>query len=288
MLNLSRALLSDLICKSLTGLRVKDFHQLVLIFDQTLVSHFSSPSRQRKFGGGRKGRLMDSKKKLFFLLFYMKCYPTYDLAGFLWEVHRSRPQKWFQRYKGVLEKALDRSLVLPERKLHSVEEFLQRFPEVKDVMIDSTERKIRRPSHAKARKKQYSGKQKAHTRKNTVMVDEKLRVLLVSPTKQGRLHDKKQADKCCFFHFLPPEVTTWVDTGFQGAQKLHPQVMIPKKRSKGQPPLSLPEKAENATIAGIRIVVEHAIAGIKRMSCLGLFRNHRKNGWDEDFFLLYA
>lgn len=61
MLNLSRALLSDLICKSLTGLRVKDFHQLVLIFDQTLVSHFSSPSRQRKFGAGRKGRLMDTR-----------------------------------------------------------------------------------------------------------------------------------------------------------------------------------------------------------------------------------
>jgi len=38
--------------------------------------------RQRARGGGRKPRLAGIDHQLFFVLFYFKCYPTFDLAGF--------------------------------------------------------------------------------------------------------------------------------------------------------------------------------------------------------------
>lgn len=56
-----------------------------------------------------------------------------------------------------------------------------------------------------------------------------------------------------------------VDTGFQGIQKdykVH-KLQIPKKKPK-KGVLSKPEKANNKDISSNRIVVEHAICGVKR------------------------
>lgn len=52
----------------------------------------------------------------------------------------------------VLEKALGDKQVLPERKLRSVEEFIEHFPEVKEVILDSTERPIQRPKTQEGQK----------------------------------------------------------------------------------------------------------------------------------------
>ena len=46
----------------------------------------------------------------------------------------------------------------------------------KDLLIDGTERRTQRSSHAKNQRKQYSGKQGCHTRKNLVMANPEKRV----------------------------------------------------------------------------------------------------------------
>ncbi|WP_440867282.1 transposase family protein [Symbiopectobacterium purcellii] len=66
---------------------------------------------------------------------------------------------------------------------------------------------------------------------------------------------------------MPPEVTIWADTGFQGIDKQHPNTQTPKKGTRKRP-LSPEQKQENKIISGIRITVEHAIAGIKRLGAL--------------------
>jgi hypothetical protein len=38
----------------------------------------------------------------------------------------------------ILEKALDRRVVLPKRRIENVEAFIKLFPEVKDLFIDGT------------------------------------------------------------------------------------------------------------------------------------------------------
>ena len=48
-------------------------------------------------------------------------------------------------------------VVLPERRIDQVETFFARFPQVKDLGLDGTERPIRRPQDAVIQKRHYSG-----------------------------------------------------------------------------------------------------------------------------------
>jgi hypothetical protein len=56
----------------------------------------------------------------------------------------------------ILEKSLGKKMALPERKLESIGEFITRFPSVKEVMIDGTERPIQRPKEQQKQKNHYS------------------------------------------------------------------------------------------------------------------------------------
>ncbi|MEK9178143.1 MAG: transposase family protein, partial [Patescibacteria group bacterium] len=105
--------------------------------------------------------------------------------------------------------------------------------------------------------------------------------------KSGRRHDKRLADKENLFQNLPDEVTAFVDTGFQGVQKLHHQTYIPKKRRKGYP-LTKDEKEMNKLISSYRVVVEHAIGGIKRYRCISEKLRNKKAWIDDKFMLLSA
>ena len=58
----------------------------------------------------------------------------------------------------ILETALGKKQALPERKIHSVEEFLAKFADVQEVIIDGTERPVQRPQDTEQQKEHYSGK----------------------------------------------------------------------------------------------------------------------------------
>ena len=85
-------------------------------------------------------------------------------------------------YLPVLEAALGRKAVLPARKIATVEEFLRRFPQVKEVFVDGTERPMRRPTGQTAQKPYYSGKKKGHRATSMVVTDARKRVLVLSDT----------------------------------------------------------------------------------------------------------
>ena len=189
-------------------------------------------------------------------------------------------------YSRTLEKTLGRKSALPKRKIRSVEEFLQMFPGLKDILLDGTERRVQRPKNKKSQKKTYSGKKKATTRKNIIMVDERKKILLLSPTKSGRRHDKRLADKISLIEHIPQNIGLWADSGFQGVQHIHPNACIPKKGTK-KLPLTGEQKKENTLISSIRSIVEHAIAGIKRYKSVSdVFRN--RIGRLDDLFMEIA
>ena len=62
--------------------------------------------RQRSVGGGLLARLRTFEHKLFYILFYFKCYPTFDLAGILFDIDRSQAHHWAHRLQPILEAAL--------------------------------------------------------------------------------------------------------------------------------------------------------------------------------------
>ncbi|WP_366932845.1 transposase family protein [Nostoc sp. JL31] len=44
--------------------------------------------------GAKKARLRRVEDKLFFILFYFKCYPIFDVAGVLFDLPRSQTHRW--------------------------------------------------------------------------------------------------------------------------------------------------------------------------------------------------
>jgi hypothetical protein len=158
-----------------------------------------------------------------------------------------------------------------------MEEFLEKFPEAKDLFVDGVERPIQRPKDKKRQNKLYSGKKKRHMRKSILAVNGQKRVLILTQTKSGRRHDKRLADKNLLFERIPEEVAVWTDTGFQGVLKHHTNTLIPKKATR-KSPLTYAEKEENRIISSFRVVVEHAIAGLKRYKAYAdIWRNKIQN-----------
>lgn len=143
MLDLKRALRSDSLLLALTGLNRREFAKLLPSFEQRWLGSRPalSPQRQRAPGAGRKPVLFTSADKLFFVLFYLKSYPTFALLGCFFGLDESEAHRWLHKLRPVLEKTLGQKQVLPERKIRSTGEFICCFPAVKNILLDGTERR---------------------------------------------------------------------------------------------------------------------------------------------------
>ncbi len=286
-MNIASALRTDRMCKALTGLKVSEFNNLVVDFEWNYTEYAAKRKgkRERKIGGGRNSKIETSREKLFYVLWYLKTYPTFDVASFSVGFARSSACYWMHELLPVLEMTMKRKLVLPVRRISDPEEYFRLFPEAKEVFVDAVERLKQRPKSKKAQNKTYSGKKKAHTRKSVVVTDKKKRILVLTKQKSGRRHDKRLADKDSVFEMIPNGIPVMADTGFIGAQKLHPNLYMPKKKSKNKP-LTLDEKEMNKLISSYRVIVEHAIGGIKRYRCVAEKLRNRKPFIDDTFILL--
>lgn len=288
-MNTKQLLGNKRLCLAITGLQPQELATLLPTFEACLTQYRyqerPGEQRLRALGGGRKGALPTTLDKLVFILLYLKVYPTFDVLSFLTGRVRSKCHRSVHQFLPVLELALGRQLVLPKRKITSVEEFYRLFPDAKDLFIDGTERRVEKPRTLKRRKKLYSGKKKATTRKTNVVSDERRRILILTPTKSGRRHDKRLLDKTGLVAHIPPEITLWTDTGFQGLQHQHPNLVIPKKATK-KSPLTEEERLNNQLISGLRVISEHAIGGMKRLKAASdVYRNKTANFDDRLTFL---
>lgn len=288
-MNIRSALRTDRMSKALTGLTVQEFTHLVTDFSWNYQEYEAQrkPDRKRKLGGGRDSYLERMEDKLFYALWYLKTYPTFDVASFYVGFARSKAHKWAHILFPVLEQTLKRKLVLPQRRISDPEEFLRLFPEAREVFADGMERSIQRAKNKKKQQKNYSGKKKQHTRKSVVVSDVKRRILIVTKQKSGRRHDKRLADKESIFEHLPKNIDAYADTAFNGEQRVHERLYIPRKKPKGGQ-LTAQEKEMNTLISSFRVVVEHAIGGIKRYGCMSQKLRNRKAFIDDQFLLLTA
>ena len=98
-------------------------------------------------------------------------------------------------------------------------------------------------------------------------------------TAPGSVHDKKLADRAKLR--FPPDALLVKDTGLQGYEPAGPTTLQPKKKPKSRA-LRPYETAINRLVSRTRIVVEHAIAGVKRCRIVAdTFRGWRKGLVDE-------
>jgi len=284
MLNIKRALKQNRLLRALTGLNSKAFQSLLLTFTQVYEQTLRDKPRQRSVGGGRKARLRTFEHKLFYILFYFKCYPTFDVAGILFDIDRSQAHHWAHRLQPILEAALGEKKALPERQINSVQAFIERFPGVERVVMDGTERPIKRPTDSEKQKLNYSGKKKRHTRKHLAAVNPNKQVLVLSQAREGKLHDKKFHDEEKLIGNIPAEIPIEVDTGFQGIQHQYENIRIPHKKPKGGE-LSEQQKSELRKLSQSRVICENAFAGVKRYGVVSqIYRNH-KHDFDDKLML---
>ncbi len=289
MLNIERALENDRLLRSLTGLNRKAFDQLCEVFEAAYQEELERETkpRQRARGGGRKARLSSMESKLFFILFYFKCYPTFDVLGFLFDLERGRSHRWVHRLQGLLETALGKKMVLPERKIESMEQFLERFPDVKEVIVDGTERPVQRPKDSQKQKDCYSGKKKRHTRKHITGSTRKKRIILLTKARDGKIHDKKQLAEAAVVEHIPAAVSIEGDLGFQGLQNEYVNIRLPHKKPKGKE-LTEAQKQENQEFSKQRVVCEHAHAGMKRYQAVAAIYRNRVSEFDDRLMLTAA
>lgn len=277
MLELRRLLKDDRLIRAITGISGKEFRQLLPDFTKEFQR---ADKKSRKHPTkGVKHTLENDEARLIFTLFYIKCYPTFDLAGVMYGVDRAQPCRWAATLTEVLEKAMKRKLVLPARKIKDLKELIELIPEIKEVLVDGTERPIQRPKNPKKQKEKYSGKKKRHSVKNLVVSDIEKRILFLSPTISGKTHDYSHFKDIHLERGFPDGANIWLDNGFQGIEKDFPdlKVYMPQRKPRGKP-LSKERKALNRGISGIRVLVEHAIGGIKRLRSLtDVYRNKRQD-----------
>ena len=265
---------------SLTGSTFAEFDELLLFFQSAWeearnASYQQDPSRQRKPGGGNKPTLKTHEERLFFILYYLKTYPLQEVMAFHFEMSQGQVNDWIYRLTRLLQAALDHQGCLPERNPEKVKETAADTPE-REFAIDGTERERQRPQDPQAQSDCYSGKKKKHTVKNNLIVGVKDRLIkYLGQTHEGKKHDKKICDE--EQPTYPDESRLLKDTGFQGYEPEGVMTYQPKKKPQGKE-LSEDDKAINSLISKVRIMVEHVIAGVKRLRIVKeVFRNTKEN-----------
>lgn len=152
--------------KALIGLSEAKFESLTTAFakvyeqrqQQAYEKAKAQGKRQRRPGGGQKGKLPEARDKLMFVLYYFKNYPTFDVLGTQFGLARSKACENLHKLTPVLYETLAKLGVLPERSFDSVDAFKAAVGEIDKLLIDATERPSRRPGDDEQQRALYSGK----------------------------------------------------------------------------------------------------------------------------------
>jgi hypothetical protein len=159
-----------------------------------------------------------------------------------------------------MESLLAKKITIQKDRSLTAEKVLQ-------ILVDVSEQPTQR------QKQSYSGKKKRHTIKTEIALQEDGRILSVSKSHKGRVHDFRirKGEK-----LLPRESLKLADSGYQGWQKLQSNVIIPYKKSKKRS-LTKQQKEHNRKLASIRMSVEHKIREIKVFKIMSeVYRNFQK------------
>nr|WP_170161139.1 transposase family protein [Methylocaldum marinum] len=128
----------------------------------------------------------------------------------------------------------------------------------------------------KLNRKSITAEKKRHTLKSLVISDFNRRILFLCRIVAGSVHDYTLMKDV----FTPgsawfEKVNLWLDLGFLGADKDYQSTQIylphkkPRKSKKNPNPTLTPEqKKQNRKQAATRVIVEHAIGGMKFFHCL--------------------
>jgi len=250
----------------LVGLNPAEFDQLLSelepLWKQAHHRSLIRAGRVRRIGAGNTFKL-DLSQRLLVTLLYLRQYFTLHVLGILFDLDAANVCRNIHALLPVLEQALPAPLrprtlqAKPDevpsqggrkpRKIRSLDEFLEVFPELTDVIVDGTEQPRGQPKvkkgqtpgkkavgRPKDKKRFYSVKQGTHTLKTQVAVTPEGQIVHLSATASGRTHDMKVLRRSRLMTRLPRHVRVWGDRGYTGLDKVYPdrETIVPAKRPK--------------------------------------------------------
>jgi hypothetical protein len=160
-----------------TGLKVDEFEKLLPAFqtayEQKYPPHLTQEgkTRQRQIGGGATGALPKSADTLFFILVYQKTHPLQTMYGLPLGLSQPQANAWIHRLLPGLPQALRDLGEAPERDARRVATSDLARASGPALTIDGSERRRQRLQEHAQHKEHYSGKKKAHTDKNILLVN---------------------------------------------------------------------------------------------------------------------
>lgn len=232
--------------------------------------------RLRSIGAGRKYRLTKIEDKLLLILIFYRTYCLYEILGWIFNLDASNICRMIKKLTPLLEAAADPTLkfalktIKRKRKKMGFEEFIKTYPDLIELVIDSTEQKRKRPGNKKKQKNFYSGKKHQHGFKTQIVVDRKGRIVDVSRSYPARIHDKTLLIKEKTLDMIPEDIRKLLDKGYVKIDKLYPShsIFIPIKRHRWKRTLTRSEKIKNTKLSKKRVKVEHGISRLKKYSIL--------------------
>jgi hypothetical protein len=222
-----------------TSLTAAEFENLLPAFTAAYEKKYprhqtlAGKPRQRGRGGGAKGLLEQDENRLLFILVYQQTNPLQQRQGLQFGMSQAQANYLIHHLLPVLQQALNDLGHKPERAGDKAAAHRLITEGAPDLVIDGTERRRQRPKNDETQKEHYSGKQKAHTDKNLLLVNEQTtQVVYLSPTVPGKKHYKKMADEAQISY--PANARLGQDTGFQGYKPAGALTTQPKKSRAGK------------------------------------------------------
>jgi DDE superfamily endonuclease len=300
--------------QAFTGLSVSEFDQLLAqvtpAYEAATQKQRNRPERQRKPGAGRRFAL-DLPQRLLMGLMYLRLYVSQSLLAYLFDLDQSNISREFNaRLLPILLEVLPvplrdaplRHLAKDKpdgtdkegassgksrRRINTLKELLEAYPEFEEVLLDATEQPVPQPTDKHKRKLCYSGKQQDHTIKTQIVATRKL-ILHVFGGLPGSISDQSLLGASGVIRQVPPKVSIRLDKGYEGTQKRHPDrtVAQPVRGQRGHK-VTVFGKAYNYLLSTLRIYVEHHFA---RLQQFGIMREIYRGDWEvhEDLFCIVS
>lgn len=257
--------------KRLVGIDFEQLQELVKQGEIFWIQKQQKRPRLIKSGGGRS-RTLSVKQEILLTLVYLNQYITFQMLGIQFGVSESTANDIFHEWVENLSELLPPSLLEQFKKKDSEKEWIEEVLTETELIVDSYQQAIYRPSNRQEESKYYSKYKAGHTRKNQVIVTPNGREIVDAvmgypgPTNDLTLWRSRQPEFLDTQPFLG-------DTAYIG----EPTISTPQKKPRlGK--LSPEQKEENRQKSKKRIRVEHLIRVVKIFRIASeRFRLHSKN-----------
>ena len=266
-LTFERAARRPAVFRRLTSLSVPEFTILV----EKLRPEWERRERERRAARPRRNAVGQGHPyagsfatMVLLVVVYLRTPSGNAIISWLFGINEVTVRAWRRRIVPLLTDRFIPSTPVrgKQRRINDLDEFLEAYPEVKELIADGTEFKTERPKRRQA--KNYTGKSKRHVKKTIVVVNRADGLFLGrTRVRPGSVHDKRVLEEDPMHRRLDrkPSLTKRTDSAWTGEDPTNGWIV--NKRGRRNHPLTDAERRANRKLSKIRIRVEHAIRRLK-------------------------